>query len=219
MNTPKLAALALLLPLLSGCATAPLVDSASCRVARLAAAPVPAGSLGGLGMPPTHVTQAEIDAVAACLAPGLDRAFAAVADPAVRGKTWVPMSTAYRASEHGMFLQIYADAGAAESYRNYERGARIAAGGTIVKRSFRVEADGRAVPYRTFVMERRAPGHEPGINDWRFAMFEPSGVLFGETGGQDNARVRFCVQCHEAARAQDFLLYAPPSFRMPVATR
>lgn len=219
MKTPRIAALALLLPLLSACAAAPLVDSASCRVVRLAAAPVPAAALGGLGMPPTHLTQAEIDAVAACLEPAIERAFAAVADPAVRGKSWTTMSRVYRASEHGSFLQIYADPAAAESYRNYEAGARIAAGGTIVKRSFRVEADGRAVAYRTFVMERRAPGYEPGINDWRFAVFEPSGALIGETGGRDNARVRFCAQCHEAARTQDFLLYVPPAYRMPLSTR
>ena len=119
---------------LAGCARPP-VDPATCRVARLAAAPVEASALGGLGMPPAHLSAAEIDAVAACLAPGLDAAFAAVGDRALVGKRFAPMSLGYRASEHGMFLQVYADPAAADSYRRYEAGARIAQGGTIVKPS------------------------------------------------------------------------------------
>jgi Cytochrome P460 len=207
------------LAVLTGCAAGPGTDAASCRVGRLAASPAQTSGVGGLGMPPAHLTQAEIDAVAACLEPRIASAFASVRDPSVAGKSWTAMSLGYRASEHGMFLQVYADPAAAESYRRYEAGARIGSGGTIVKRSFRVEADGRAVPYRTFVMTRKAPGHEPDANDWQFSVFEPDGALIGATGGEGNARVRFCVQCHEAARAQDFLLFVPPSYRIPASVR
>lgn len=219
MRTGILATLAVAAPLLGGCASAPAVDAQTCRVSRLASSPAPESALGGLGQPPAHLTQGEIDAVADCLAPRIARSFAAVADRAVIGKNWSAMSRAYKASEHGMFLQVYADAAAAESYRRYEQGAPIGQGGTIVKRSFRVEADGRAAPYRTFVMARMAPGYEPGANDWRFAVYEPDGALIGETGGQGNARVRFCVECHEAARAQDFLLFVPPAYRIPLSVR
>lgn len=217
MKTPLtlLAALALL----ASCATGPRIDQASCRVERLTASPVAATALGGLGAPPTHLSAAEIDAVAGCLRPRIEAAFAAIGDRAVAGKSWTPMSSTYQASEHGMFLRVYADPGAADSYRRYEQGARIGQGGTIVKRSFRVEADGRAAPYRTFVLERMAPGYEPGANDWRFAVFEPDGTLIGETGGRGNERVRFCVECHQSARVQDFLLYVPPAYRMPLSVR
>ena len=203
---------------LAGCARAP-VDPATCRVARLAAAPVEASALGGLGMPPAHLSAVEIDAVAACLAPGLDAAFAAVGDRALVGKRFAPMSLGYRASEHGMFWQVYADPAAADSYRRYEAGARIAQGGTIVKRSFRVAADGKVEAYRVFAMERMAPGYAPDANDWRFALYAPDGALVGETGGRGDAGVRFCVECHAAARTQDFLLFVPPAYRMPPTVR
>ncbi|MFM7344183.1 MAG: cytochrome P460 family protein [Tagaea sp.] len=211
--------LAAALTLLASCATGPRIDHASCRVERLAASPAPASALGGLGSPPAHLTTAEIEAVADCLRPRIAAAFASVGDRAVAGKSWAVMSRAYKASEHGMFLQVYADPAAAESYRRYEQGARIGRGGTIVKRSFRVETDGRAAPYRTFVMERMTPGYAPDANDWRFAVYEPDGSLIGETGGQGDARVRFCVECHQAARVQDFLLYVPPAYRIPLSVR
>jgi hypothetical protein len=190
-----------------------------CRVMRLATAPAPRDALGGLGMPPTHLTQAEIERTAGCLATGLDRAFAAVRDRAVLGKSWTAMSRAYKASEHGTFLQVFADAAAAPSYARYEAGARMGEGATVIKRALRVEADGRARPYRIYVMERMRAGYEPGVNDWRFAVYEPTGALVGETGGQGNARVRFCAECHAAARAQDFLLFVPPAYRIPLSTR
>lgn len=219
MKTRFVAVLALAVPLLSACASAPSVDQSTCRVERLARAPAPASAIGGLGKPPEHLTQAEIEAVAACLAPRIARAFAAVDDRAVTGKSWAAMSRAYKASEHGSFLQVYADPAAAESYRRYEQGARMGAGATIVKRSFRVEADGTARAYRTFAMARMAPGYEAGANDWRFAVYEADGTLIGETGGRGNERVRFCVECHAAARAQDFLLFVPPAYRIPLSTR
>lgn len=190
-----------------------------CRVARLAGAPAPREALGGLGMPPAHLTQAEIDRSSACLTAAMDRVFAAVRDRAVLGKGWTTMSNAYRASEHGTFLQVFADAQAAPSYARYEAGARMGEGATVIKRAFRVEADGRARPYRVYVMERMRAGYEPGVNDWRFAAYEPNGALIGETGGQNDARVRFCAECHAAARAQDFLLFVPPAYRIPLSTR
>jgi hypothetical protein len=219
MKTRFVAVLALAVALLSACASAPSVDASTCRVERLARAPASSGTTGGLGMPPEHLTQAEIEAVAVCLAPRIARAFAAVGDRAVTGKSWSAMSRAFKASEHGSFLQVYADPAAAESYRRYEAGARMEVGATIVKRSFRVEADGTARAYRSFVLERMAPGYEAGANDWRFAVYEADGSLIGETGGRGNERVRFCVECHAAARAQDFLLFVPPAYRIPLSTR
>lgn len=185
-----------------------------CRVTRLAGAPAPQEALGGLGMPPSHLTDAEIDRTAGCLAAALDRTLAAVRDRAVAGKAWATMSSAFRASEHGTFLQVYADAKAAPSYARYEAGARMGEGATVIKRAFRVDADGRARPYRVYVMERMRSGYEPGVNDWRFAVYEADGTLVGETGGRANARVRFCAECHQAARAQDFLLFVPPRHRI-----
>lgn len=186
----------------------------ACRVARLAESPAPREALGGLGMPPSHLTDEEVDRTAACLAAALDRTLAAVRDRAVAGKGWTAMSKAFRASEHGTFLQVYADEKAAPSYAQYEAGARMGEGATVIKRAFRVDADGQARPYRVYVMERMRTGYEPGVNDWRFAAYESDGTLIGETGGRGNARVRFCADCHQAGRAQDYLLFVPPRHRL-----
>jgi hypothetical protein len=208
------------LPILLAAAVATAQDFVpECRVQRLASAPAARSAMGGLGTPPVHLTQADIDRTAACLGPAMDRAFAGLRDRALVGKVWTPMSNAYRASEHGTFLQVFADAAAAPSYARYEQGPRMAEGATVIKRAFRVEADGRARAYRVYIMERMRAGYEAGINDWRFAVYEPDGALVGETGGQGNARVRFCAECHAAGRAQDFLLFVPPAYRIPLSTR
>jgi hypothetical protein len=77
-------------------------------------------------------------------------------------------------------------------------------------------ADGRARAYRIYVMEKMRAGYEPEPHDWRFAAYGSNGALVGETGGRNDARVRFCAECHAAARAQDFSIYVPPTYRIPV---
>ncbi|MBL8805998.1 MAG: cytochrome P460 family protein [Rhodospirillales bacterium] len=206
---------------LAGCATAPAgpaVD-AKCRVGRVvednaAGRPVPMDELGGLGNPPlVLMATTEIEAVAECLAPALDAAIARSADATIRTtRGWVPASRAYMASEHGMFLQVYANAAGAE-YLKYEKGARLPQGAAILKRSFRVAADGSSAAGPVFVMERMAPGYDAATNDWRFAVTAPDGALVGESGGRDAAKVAFCAGCHVSARVQDFLFFVPPRYR------
>ncbi|MCA3261032.1 MAG: cytochrome P460 family protein [Telmatospirillum sp.] len=187
----------------------------ACRVERLRLQPAAASDIGSLGTPPDHLTPTEVAATAACLAPALDAVLASAQDPVLRGaETWAPMSRAYRGSEHGMFLQVYANEAAAASYRRYEQGAAIPLGGTVLKRSFRVAADGKAEPYALFVMERMPQGFSPDTNDWRFALIGPDGRLVGATNGPDDAKVRYCASCHATARRQDFLLFVPPGLRL-----
>jgi hypothetical protein len=187
----------------------------ACRVERLAGTQAARETLGRLGQPPAHLTQTEIEQTAACMATALDRAFAAAGDRALRRvRDWAPMSRSYKASEHGTFLRVYADPLAAPSYARFEDGPRLPQGAVVMKRAMRVEADGRVRPHRIYMMEKMASGYEPGTNDWRFAAYEPNGALVGETGGRDDARVRFCVECHAVARQQDFLIFVPPNFRI-----
>jgi hypothetical protein len=201
---------------LAACAPVdPKSADAQCTVDRLQRQPAPASAVGSLGMPPETLTQDEVEQMAACLAPQLDRIVARVQDKAVaRTANWATMSASFRGSEHGMFLQVYANAEAASSYRLYEKGPRIPVGGTILKRSFRVTADGVATPFVVFVMERRAPGFSPDTNDWRFALIGTDGVLIGDTKGPDDAKVKYCATCHQSARDQDLLLFVPPRFRL-----
>ena len=187
-----------------------------CRIQRLAETPALRETTGALGMPPRHLSAEEIERTAECLVPALDRAFAAANDRAIRSvRDWLRMSRSYKASEHGTFLQVFADRRAAPSYVRYEQGAPMTEGAIIIKRAFRVEADGRARAHRIYVMEKMPAGYEPALHDWRFAAYEPNGTPVGETGGRNDARVRFCAECHAAAREQDFLIYVPPAYRIP----
>lgn len=188
--------------------------SAECRIERLTTTPAARNTAGALGNPPEHLNDSEITKTSECLSSALDRALALVRDAAVaRTKSWTAMSSGYRASEHGTYLQVFANPQAAGSYALYEDGARMDVGSTIIKRAFRVEIDGRTRPYRIYIMERMPPGYEVKLNDWRFAAYEANGALVGETGGRQNERVRFCAECHQAARTQDFLFFVPPKYR------
>jgi hypothetical protein len=201
--------------MLWACAPLPKDDPAACCVARLAAAPAPAAAVGGLGRPPETLTPAEIDATAACLAPALDAAMARAEDATIRAtRGWRPASRTYVASEHGYFLQVFANASAADYVRLAEAGPKLPQGAAVLKRSFRVAADGTASPGPIFVVERMAPGYDPAFADWRFAVTTPAGPRMGESGGRDADRVAFCGECHRAARAQDFLFFVPPRYRV-----
>lgn len=198
-----------------GCSPLPKDEASACRVPRLAAAPAPAATTGGLGMPPGTLTQAEIDATAACLAPALDAAIARAEDATIRAtRQWRPASRTYIASEHGYFLQVFVNAAAADYARLAEAAPKLPQGAAVLKRSFRVAADGTAAPGPVFVVERMAPGYDAAFADWRFAVTTPAGPRMGESGGRDADKVAFCGECHRAARAQDFLFFVPPRFRV-----
>jgi len=198
--------------LLSACAPTG-GEVSGCRVGR--AAGTPASALGGLGNPPTQLTQAEIDAMAACLVPALDAALERSYDATIRDtRGWRTMSLNYMASEHGMFLQVFANASAAPDYAKAERGGRLPQGAAILKRSFRVDSAGNATAGSLYLMERMAPGYDTWTNDWRFTVTTPEGLRLGESGGEDAPAVAFCAGCHKSARVQDFLFFVPPRFRV-----
>ena len=182
--------------------------------AAAAGRPVEMDLLGGLGNPPMLVTPGEIAATVACLEPALDEAIARAQDATIRAtRGWLPASTGYMASEHGMFLQVFTNA-AARDYARAERAGRLPQGAAILKRSFRVAGDGTATPGPVFVMERMAPGYDAATNDWRFAVTRPDGVRVGESGGENAPEVAYCAGCHRSARVQDFLFFVPPRHRL-----
>lgn len=207
-----MAVLGLAAMLLSACAPT-AGDVSGCRVER--AAGTPRAALGGLGNPPMQLTQAEVDAMADCLGPALDAALARARDATIRAtRGWRTMSSNYLASEHGMFLQVFANASAATDYAKAEQGGRLLPGAAILKRSFRVDGAGNATAGSLYLMERMAPGYDSSTNDWRFTVTTPEGLRLGESGGEDAPAVAFCAGCHKSARVQDFLFFVPPRFRV-----
>ncbi|MBI3503948.1 MAG: cytochrome P460 family protein [Proteobacteria bacterium] len=216
--------LGLVAPALQACAPLPadaLMDKpGQCQIRRVAEAvaagrAVPLDTLGGLGNPPMLLTPEEIDATVACLDAALDAAIASAQDATIRAtRGWLPVSTGYMASEHGIFLQVFTNV-AAKDYALAERMAgRLPQGAAILKRSFRVAADGTATPGPVFVMERMAQGYDASTNDWRFAVTRPDGTRVGESGGENAPDVAYCAGCHRSARVQDFLFFVPPRHRV-----
>ncbi len=136
--------------------------------------------------------------------------------PAGRYAEWRRYNKApYRSAQHGdRFVSNYAnDLGAA--YGRYEAAGALPVGSMIAKDSFTVTESGEVFSGALFLMEKMPPGFDPEGRDWRYTMIMPDGSLFGETKGEGDERVRFCVTCHRAAGdAQDHLFFLPAEQRI-----
>ncbi len=136
--------------------------------------------------------------------------------PAGRYAEWRRYNKApYRSAQHGdRFVSNYAnEVGAA--YGRYEAAGTLPVGSIIAKDSFTVTENGEVFSGAFFLMEKMPPGFNPEGRDWRYTMIMPDGSLFGETKGEGDERVRFCVTCHQAAGdARDHLFFLPSEQRI-----
>lgn len=123
----------------------------------------------------------------------------------------------YRSAQHGeRFLNNYANEVAAD-YGRFEDAGGLPVGAVVAKDSFTVTRRGDVFSGPLFVMEKMPTGFDPEARDWRYTMIMPDGSLFGRTGGEGDARVRFCVSCHKAAgSAQDHLFFVPEGYRVQI---
>jgi len=106
----------------------------------------------------------------------------------------------------------------AHAYGSAELTEPMPEGAVLAKDSFAVTSEGSVFPGPLFLMEKMAPGFDPGARDWRYSMIMPDGSFFGMTGGDNDKRVRFCITCHQAAGdANDHLFFVPEDFRLEVS--
>jgi hypothetical protein len=88
----------------------------------------------------------------------------------------------------------------------------IAPGAKVIKDSISVADTGGVARGPLFMMEKMQAGFDPENGDWRYTMIMPNGKLFGSTGGQGSASVKFCAECHLQAESRDFLFELPEEF-------
>jgi len=128
---------------------------------------------------------------------------------------WDNFATApYVADTHGgRYVVNLANKIAASVYGQYDKLKSIPPGGTIIKPSFTVGADGKAKPGPLFIMEKMVKGWNPETKDWRYAMILPGGKTFGVTGGVNSKGMKFCQECHSGAEENDELFFLPEEYR------
>lgn len=121
----------------------------------------------------------------------------------------------YRSAQHGeRYVNNYANP-VAKAYGDFEDSGPLPVGSVLVKDSFTVTARGDVFSGPLFVMEKMPAGFSPRRRDWRYVMIMPDGSLFGMTGGEGDARVDFCSDCHAlAGDGQDHLFHVPQNFRI-----
>ena len=81
-------------------------------------------------------------------------------------------------------------AGAAGTYPQLGPESRIPAGATLVERLFE---PGGASPVAYFVLVKRAPGFDPGGNDWEYLVVTPNGSI------EQRGPLPLCARCHAEA--------------------
>jgi len=187
---------------------------------------VGAGAVGrssDLPVPQRHLTierpglfsDAEAIAVYQNIRKELHRGYALARLGAVAGfGAWQRYNTApYISATHGQrYVNNYANA-QARDYGRFEEAECLPAGSVLAKDSFTVTRSGDVYGGALFVMEKMPAGFNPASHDWRYTMIMPDGSLFGTTKGEGDARVRFCVSCHESASHHQ-LFFVPEEYRV-----
>lgn len=121
----------------------------------------------------------------------------------------------YRSATHGeRFVNNYANAVAAPSYGALKEGVGMPVGAILAKDSFAVTKQGDVFSGPLFIMEKMPEGFAPAARDWKYVMIMPDGSYFGESGGDSDERVEFCIDCHRVAGDdEDHLFYVPEGNR------
>jgi hypothetical protein len=121
----------------------------------------------------------------------------------------------YRSATHGdRYINNYANA-IARDYGRFGDVGELPVGAVLAKDSFAVTAQGDVFTGPLFLMEKMDKGFDPENRNWRYSMILPDGSIFGETKGDNAARVGFCAICHQAAGDDnDHLFFVPEDNRM-----
>lgn len=130
-------------------------------------------------------------------------------------RAWRRYNTApYLSATHGnLYINNYVNE-AGRAYGRFEDAGTLPVGAIIAKDSFIVERSGEVRPGPLFVMEKMPKGFNYVSGDWRYIQINPDGEFFGETHGEGDERVAFCIGCHLAVEQQDHLFFIPGPYRV-----
>ncbi len=165
---------------------------------------------------PARLAPAEAEQVYQQLIDRLIAGYAPADHPVTRDyRSWRRYNSApYLSATHGnLYINNYVNA-AGRAYGSFENAGILPVGTTIAKDSFVVERDGEVRPGPLFIMEKMPKGFHYVSGDWRYTQIMPDGELFGETNGEGDERVAFCIGCHLAVEQQDHLFFIPGPYRV-----
>src|SRR5258708_3370354 len=148
--------------LLWGCAAAPSETgtvATTCVVPRLAATPERITKPNAPGNPPAPVlTDPELRTLTNCVRPNLAAAFGASESPPAREySTWRLYSSQPFGSEHGSYLEIFANNKAA-AFGKFEDAGVLPEGAIIAKSHFSVTESGTITPGPPLMLEQTGDG-------------------------------------------------------------
>jgi hypothetical protein len=167
------------------------------------------------GAAPDSLTGAESSAAYDCIRPEMAAAYAKSGiQAALDYRSWrVYSRVPYLSFTHGQrYVMNYANA-AAKAYGAFEKAGVMPEGSILAKDSFKVQGQGSVSVGPLFIMEKMAAGFSPATNDWRYSMILPDGRLYGATGGESDAKVQFCADCHLATDS-DSMMFLPEDYRV-----
>ncbi|MGI9507182.1 MAG: cytochrome P460 family protein [Geminicoccaceae bacterium] len=164
---------------------------------------------------PAELSAEEAEAIYQRVAPDMADAYAVSQDPGARDyQRWRRFNNApYTSATHGSrYVNNYGN-GLAQGYGRSGADLPLPEGAVLAKDSYAVTDDGDVFLGPLFLMEKMAPGFKPEARDWRYSMIMPDGSFFGMTGGDNEAKVQFCITCHETAGDEnDHLFFIPEEF-------
>lgn len=166
---------------------------------------------------PLRMPPEEAAAIYAIVADALARGYARSGDPVARVyQGWTRANSApYLSSSHGNhYLNNYVNDIGRDAYLRYERAAKLPVGTVIAKDSFTVSKYHEILLGPLVIMEKMPAGFSPASGDWKFTMIDVDGGVFGVSNGKGAERVRFCLGCHYAAEANDYLYFVPKAYRL-----
>ena len=161
---------------------------------------------------PAELSAEEAEVIYRRVAPDMADAYAVSQDPGARDyQRWRRFNQApYTSATHGSrYVSNYGNR-LAQSYGRPDADLPLPEGAVLAKDSFAVTADGDVFLGPLFLMEKMAPGFDPEARDWRYSMIMPDGSFFGMTGGDNAAKVQFCITCHKTAGDENDHLFSVP---------
>jgi len=115
-------------------------------------------------------------------------------------------------------IEVWIDPSAASAYQRIrpdQKGANVALPtGTVIVREV-LGADGKIT--KLTVMGKGAPGSNPALGDWWFAVTTPAGVPLEENGAPLSGKLTQCYSCHDQrGAADDYLFGVAVAAKQPV---
>lgn len=162
---------------------------------------------------PRDVTREDAQIMYDLLLPGMVEGYAKSGLPEMDYRSFRRLNShPYVSDQHGARLvNVYVNE-QAQGFFAASRDKPLPEGAKIIKDSISAVKSGGIARGPLFIMEKMTKGFAPEFDDWRYTMVMPNGKVFGTTGGEGNAAVKFCAECHVRVADHDSLFELPKDY-------